>query len=147
MKSGADGQKEAIEKAAKLLSGAKTLYMATNGSHGHPNLRAMMPVKVDGVKSVWFLTDAASSKIVELAHDGHAVLYAEAPRMAGECRFWGTVAIFDDFSVKQELWKEDYRPHFPNGPESENMRVLRFDVSNGVYVSYKDMESVPFKND
>jgi general stress protein 26 len=145
MKTSGNGQKEAIEKASKILSGANTVYLATNGSHGHPNLRAMSPAKTDGVKNIWFATNAGSSKVRELLNDGHAVIYASAPRNAGECRFWGSVEVLTDVSSKKKVWKEEYKAHFPDGVSSEDLTVLRFDVSNGIYTN-KNMENFEFKN-
>jgi general stress protein 26 len=145
MKKGENGQKEVIEKVSKILSGAKSVYLATNGSHGHPNLRAMAPAQVDGVKSVWFLTSAMSSKIQEIQNDGHAVIYADAPRNAGECRLWGIVSVMSDAASREKAWKDEFKEHFPDGASSEDLRVLRFDVSNGIYTN-KNMESFEFKN-
>ena len=140
-----NGQKEIVEKAAKILSGAKTVYLATNGSHGHPNLRAMAPAMVDGIESVWFMTFAGSSKVKEILRDNHAVLYAWSSRSGTECRLWGTVDVLDDAASKKKVWSEEFREHFPDGPSSENMRVLRFNVSNGTYVN-KKMEAYNFEN-
>ncbi|MDR1965081.1 MAG: pyridoxamine 5'-phosphate oxidase family protein [Synergistaceae bacterium] len=137
--------KEAKGKAEALLGGAKTVYMGTNGSHGHPNVRAMMPVKVDGVKEIWFATDLESSKILELAKDSKAVIYVQAPRNAGECRLWGHVDILDDSESRKIVWRDELKKHFPDGANSARLRVLRFNVSNGVYCN-KSGKIGEFKN-
>ena len=133
-------------KTAKLLAGAKTVYLATNGSHGHPNLRAMAPVKVEGVKTIWFVTIAGSCKVSELQNDKHAVVYVEIPRMGGECRFWGYVEVLDDKESRKEVWNDKVKEYFPEGVNSPNMKVLRFDVTNGIYTN-KNMENFTFEND
>jgi len=133
-----------IEKAAKLLAGAKTVYLATNGSHGHPNLRALSPVTVEGVRTVWFATDAVSNKVQELQNDKHAVIYVDAPRAACECRLWGFVEILDDMESREKIWNEEVAKHCPDGIESPDLRVLRFDVVNGRYTDNKKMETFPF---
>ena len=38
-------QKESRTKAEKLLSSAKVVFVGTNGSHGHSNVRTMAPQK------------------------------------------------------------------------------------------------------
>jgi general stress protein 26 len=145
MKKSENEREEAIEKISKILSGAKSVYLATNGSHGHPNLRAMMPAKAEGASSVWFVTNAESSKVQELLKDPSAVLYASAPRNAGECRLWGKVEVLSDPASRKHAWNEAFKEHFPEGAEAENLRVLRFEASNGIYTN-KNKESIEFKN-
>jgi general stress protein 26 len=95
----------------------------------------MAPLRLDGVKSIWFATEAGSSKVQEILKDGNAVIYAEAPRNAGECRLWGNIEVLSDAVSKKKVWSEELRAHFPDGVNSPEMRVLRFDVSNGIYVT------------
>ena len=142
MKKAETDTNDAIAKTAKLLAGAKTVYLATNGSHGHPNLRAMMPAKVEGARTVWFATSAGTNKIVELQHDKHAVIYVEGPRMSGESRLWGYVEVLDDMESKKKVWNDEIAKHFPEGIES--MKVLRFDAHSGVYAD-KKWETFPFE--
>ena len=144
MKKTENGANEVIEKTTKLLAGAKKVYMATNGSHGHPNLRAMAPIKVEGANIIWFTAFAGSSKILELQNDNHAVIYFDAPRMAGEFRLWGFVEILDDMESRKKVWNDITAQHFPDGIESPNLRVLRFDTVNGTYTN-KNMETFPFE--
>jgi general stress protein 26 len=133
-------------KVEKILSGAKVVYMGTNGSHGHPNVRAVSPARVDGTDTIWFATDLNSSKIIELVKDDKAVIYALGPRMSDECRLWGSVAILDDAASRKNVWSDDVKRHvFSDGVNSGSLRVLRFDISNGCY-SGKGGKCGEFKN-
>ncbi|MDR1915000.1 MAG: pyridoxamine 5'-phosphate oxidase family protein [Synergistaceae bacterium] len=146
MKAGEFSNKEARAKIEKMLSGAKIVYMGTNGSHGHPNIRAVSPAKIEGVETIWFVTDLNSSKIIELVKDNKAVVYALGARMVAECRLWGYVTILDDAASKKSVWHDDLKKHlFPDGVNSSSLRVLRFDVSNGYYSS-KGGKCGEFKN-
>jgi general stress protein 26 len=136
---------EAKTKTGRVLAGAKVVYMATNGSHGHPNVRAMSTAKAEGVKALWFVTDAGSSKVAELAGDNKSVIYAAAPRGAGECRVWGSVDILDDGASRKTAWRDEFMEHFPGGAGSPELRVLRFNIANGVYRS-KAGKRGEFKN-
>ena len=144
MKKSENGADDVVAKAAKLLAGAKKVYLATNGSHGHPNIRAMVPVTVEGVRTIWFGTFASSSKVLELQNDNHAVIYAEAPRMGGECRLWGYVEILDDKDSRKKVWNDAMATHFPDGIKSPDLRALRFDVASGTY-SDKNWETFTFE--
>lgn len=125
---------EAREKAEKLLEKSKTVWVATNGSHGgHPNVRAMTPSLVEGSARMWFCTSLDSGKIIELIKDNKATIYGYSPRNLAEFRLWGTVEILDDHESRRHAWREDFKEHFPEGADDPNMRVLRFEASNGFY--------------
>ena len=144
MKKTKTDENSVIAKASKLLAGAKTVYLATNGLHGHPNLRAVAPVTAEGVRTVWFATFAGSNKVQELFNDKHAVIYVEGSEMACECRLWGFIEVLDDMESRKKAWNAEIAQHFPDGIESPDLRALRFDVVNGVYTDNKKMETIPF---
>jgi general stress protein 26 len=139
-------EKEAREKVSKVLAGAKTVYLGTNGSHGHPNVREMSVAYAVRAETVWFVADAGSSKVTELTKDNKAVLYVSAPRNSGECRLWGYVDILDDPASKKLVWKDEYKEFlFQEGIDSPRLRTLCFHVANGFYRS-KAGKAGEFKN-
>jgi general stress protein 26 len=106
----------------------------------------MTPARVEGTACIWFVTDLESSKIIELIKDSKAVIYASAPRLVAECRLWGSVDILDDPASKKLVWRDEFKKHlFPDGASLSRLRVLRFNVSNGVY-SGKGGRGGEFKN-
>lgn len=125
-------EKEARTKVEKLLSTVDTVYLATNGSHGHPNIRPMMPVKIDGVEKIWFCTDLESSKIIELIKDSKAAISGHSPKSMAEFRLWGSMHILDDAASRQYVWNEELESQY-TGEDDPTMRVLRFDVISGMY--------------
>lgn len=133
MKESELSRKEARAKAEKLLDATKIVFLATNGSHGHPNVRAMMPVKCEGVEKLWFCCDLESSKIIELVKSDKAVVYGYAPRTLAEFRLWGSVEILEDTASRKLVWNDELKKHFPGGVNDPTMRVLRFDVISGLY--------------
>lgn len=137
-------QKDTRTKVEKLMSSIKTMFLATNGSHGHPNLRAMMPVKIEGTDTVWFITALESSKIIELVKNNKAAIYGFSPNTMAEFRLWGNVSILDDHASRKYIWSDDLKKYFPAGVDDPAMRVLRFDVVSGLYA--KDNKSGLFSN-
>ena len=136
--------KEVRTKVEKFLAKCKTVFMATNGSHGHPNVRAMVPLRADGAETLWFITDLDSSKIIELVKDNKAVIYIYEPRTMVECRLWGSVVILDDAASIRQIWSDSLKKYF-DGPDDPRIRVLRFDAANGVYCG-KDHTAIEFNN-
>ncbi|MDR3254950.1 MAG: pyridoxamine 5'-phosphate oxidase family protein [Synergistaceae bacterium] len=126
-------QKEARTKAEKLLSGTKTVFLATNGSHGHPNVRAMMPLVYEGVETLWFSTSLESSKIIELVKDNKAAVFGYSQRAKAEFRLWGEIAILDDLVSRKRIWTDELKEQFPEGVNDPDLRVLRFNVVSGLF--------------
>jgi general stress protein 26 len=126
-------QKDARAKAEKLLAATKTVFVATNGSHGHPNVRAMMPLAYEGVETLWFSTSLESSKIIELVKDSKAVVYGFSQRAKTEFRLWGDIAILDDTVSRKRVWTEELKEHFTGGVNDPHLRVLRFNVVSGLF--------------
>jgi general stress protein 26 len=137
-------QKEARARAEKLLSGSKTVFLATNGSHGHPNLRAVTPLSLNGVGEIWFATALDSSKIIELVKSDKAVVYGYSPRSMSAFRLWGNVTILEDGESRNHIRRDDLKEHFPDGADDQNLRVLRFSVLSGMYTG-KDGKSGVFE--
>jgi general stress protein 26 len=137
-------REEARAKAEKLLSGAKTLFLATNGSHGHPNLRAMVPLLIEGVEVLWFSAHQESSKIIELAKDDKAAVFGYSPRSISEFRLWGSVEVLDDMASKERVWTDALKEHFPGGVQDPNLRILRFRSISGLF-NAKDGKSGIFE--
>ncbi|MDR1885079.1 MAG: pyridoxamine 5'-phosphate oxidase family protein [Synergistaceae bacterium] len=146
MKSEEINHKDAKAKAEKLLAESKLVFMGTNGSHGHPNVRALVPMKFEDVRTIWFATDLHSSKILELIKNNRAVVYAFSQKSMTECRFWGAVTILEDAASRKHVWTDELKKHFEGGVDDPRLRVLRFDISNGVYGSNKDGKSGSFTN-
>ena len=136
-------QREARTKAEKLLTSAKAVYLATNGSHGHPNVRAMMPARIDGIGKIWFSTALDSSKIIELVKDDKAVVYGYSSRSMAEFRLWGNITILVDVASRKKIWNDALKKYFEGGMNDPNLRVLRFDVVSGMYCN-KERKSAIF---
>lgn len=127
---------DAKAKAEKLLSKTRVVFLATNGSHGHPNLRALALVGMDGISSLWFAVSSQSCKVAELLSDSRAVVYGYAPRTMAEFRLWGNVAVLDDDESRARVWTEGFEEYF-EGKDDPDMRVLRFDAKSGIYCDKK----------
>lgn len=118
--------------AQRLAAAAEVVYVATNGAHGHPNVRPMAPARVEGVETIWFITHIESSKIIELIKDSHASLCGVSPCGKKSFRLWGDVDILDDRASREHVWSGKCAEHFA-GADDPNMRVLKFSVVSGMY--------------
>ena len=49
--------KEAITRGIKLIEESDVCLLGTNADNGYPNIKAMINVKHDGIKKIWFGTN------------------------------------------------------------------------------------------
>lgn len=124
---------DARARAEALISSADVVCVATNGSHGHPNIRPMAPVRTEGTSAVWFITHIESSKIIELIKDRSATICGVSSDSGEIVRLWCTVDILDDRDSRAHIWSDELTGFFPGGQNDPNMRVLKFSVVSGSY--------------
>lgn len=127
---------EAREKTAKFIASLRTVYVATNGANGHPNVRAMNIYKSEGTSCLWFATELESSKMIELIKSNKAAVYGCASD-GEEFRLWGSMTILEDKESMKQVWCDDLERRF-GSIASHDVRVLRFDAISGSYAKGDD---------
>jgi general stress protein 26 len=125
--------KDRIQKAFEKIP---FVSFGTLGTNGWPNVRALMVVVKDGVETLWFATETTSSKIAELKANPKAILYGYDVESMLEFRLFGKVEMLTDSASRQKIWSDEMIQHFPDGIDSPNMVVLRFDTESGFYDCY-----------
>lgn len=139
----------AKEKAEKLLSGMSTIFLATNGEEGYPDVRALSALKSEGLKTVWMLTGEVEGehKVAELRRNPKCMIYSTAMEDDQdyiELRLFGTVEILTDEASRSAVWRDDYLRYFPEGKDSPLIRILKFTASSGQIQTIKDLETLDF---
>ena len=132
-----------IEDATRLLAPGGTTFLVTNGDDARPDVRAMSPVKCDGLKTIWMLTGKCSAKYRELSRDPRCLLYAtdfQDTEEYLEIRLWGTVELLDDAASRAAAWQDEYACYFPGGKDDPNLCVLKFVADSGELQTRKSKE-------
>ncbi len=108
---------------AKRVDGIDIVMMTTLDPDGALVSRPMSPIQMDGNGAIWFFTDLRSEKIehlrvvnVAFSDEGNATYVSISGR--GE--------IHAEQAHVKKLWTEFARPWFPDGPESNNIALLKF---------------------
>ncbi len=127
---------ETKDRILKALEKTPFVSFGTFGSNGWPNIRVLLVTTYDGVETVWFATEKSSEKIAELQANPKAMIYGYCPENMLEFRLFGKVEMLTDSASRQKIWKDEYIEHFPDGIDSPNMVVLRFDTESGFYDCY-----------
>ena len=125
--------KDRIQKAFEKIP---FVSFGTFGANGWPNVRVLLVTVTDGVDAIWFATENTSSKIAELTANPKAIIYGYEPEQMLEFRLFGKVELLTDAASRKKIWKDEYIEHFPDGIDSPNMVVMRFDTESGAYDCY-----------
>jgi general stress protein 26 len=124
--------KEILVKAEKLLEGSKVIFLATNGSYGHPDLRAMSPLSTSGVAGKWFGTAKTSSKVLEISNDEKAIIYTYSSRPALELRLWGNISIFEKDRAAELGFIAALNDELRTWIEGDDAVLLKFSAVSGL---------------
>jgi general stress protein 26 len=119
-------QQEAMEKALALVSRSEIAMLGTNGDDGYPNIKAMINMEYEGLKTVWFSTNTSSRRLSQLLQDSRAcVYYVDFDQWMG-LMLVGTIEVLQDTESKQRLWRPGFERYYPLGVTDPDYSVLRF---------------------
>jgi len=127
---------EAKSRILQMLDKEMFVSLATFGTDDYPDVRALVIGANDGVDTIWFSTGTDSGKIAQLQKNPKAAIYGYDMETMVEFRLFGTVELLNDSASRRKVWKDDYTQHWPDGVDSPDMVVLRFNTDHGVYDSY-----------
>jgi general stress protein 26 len=126
---------EAKSLVIQMLEKNPFVSFATFGDP-YPDVRVLLVAAKDGVDSIWFATETESSKITQLRKNPKAAIYAYDMEGMMEFRLFGKVELLSDSAARQKIWREEFVEHFPEGIDSPNMIVMRFNTERGIYDNY-----------
>ncbi len=136
------GREEAIDEALDLANRSTIAMLANNGEEGYPNVRAMIKVENEGLKSIWFATNTSSRKMARLSEDQRTCVYfVDFDKWMG-LMLTGTVEILKDAESRRRLWQEGWERYYPLGVDDPDYTVLRFTAERGRY--YHSLSHVDF---
>ena len=127
---------EARSRVLQMLEKNPFVSVATFGTDSYPDVRVLLVAAKDDVDTIWFATGSESNKIAQLRKNPKAVLYTCDMETMTEFRLFGTVELLSDSAARKKIWRDDFIEHFPDGINSPNMIVLRFQTDHGVYENY-----------
>ena len=124
---------EAIQKGLTLADRSEICVLGTIDAEGYPNMRAMIKMENEGLKTIWFSTNTSSRKIGQLKSNPRASVYfIDFEKWMG-LMLVGTVEILQDPQSRKRLWREGYERYYPQGVEDPDYTVLRFTTLWGRY--------------
>ncbi len=124
---------QAIQDALALAGGATIAMLGTNGDDGYPNIKAMIKMENEGLKTIWFSTNTSSKRIAQLKRDSKVCVYFVDMDQWKGLMLVGTVEVLQDMESRQRLWRPGYEKYYPLGVADPDYSVLRFTAQWGNY--------------
>ena len=135
-------KEEAISQGLKLMNASKICLLGTNSEDGFPNIKAMLNLKHDGLKHIWFSTNTSSKRVQQLRKDNRACVYYVDEKNFRGLMLIGTVDILQDIESRKMLWSEGAEVYYPLGVEDPDYSVLSFTAQRGNY--YQNLNNITF---
>ena len=129
---------KSVAQIAKLMSDLDFCMLTTRADDGSLRSRPMSnngEVEFDG--DVWFFSAGESRKVADIEADPFVELSYADPERYLFISMSGEAAIVRDVAKKRELWIEELERWFEDGPDSEDIVLIK--VTPGV-VAYWDGE-------
>jgi general stress protein 26 len=135
-------KQEAVANSLKLVEASKICMLGTNGEDGFPNIKAMLNLKHEGLKRVWFSTNTSSRRVRQLKKDGRACVYYVDEQNFQGLMLVGTVEVLQDPASRKMLWSKGAEVYYPLGVNDPDYSVLRFTAKWGNY--YHGLGNITF---
>ncbi len=125
-----DEQNESIAKVAEMMRDIDFCMLTTNSGTGRLRARPMSnngEVEFDGV--VWFFSGAHTRKVADMEAEPRVQLSYAVPDEFRFISMTGEASIIRDDDKKRELWIADLERWFPQGPESDDVVLIKITPS------------------
>jgi general stress protein 26 len=125
---------EGLKKIGDLVRGIRMAMLTTQAPDGSFDSRPMATQEIEDFDgTVWFLTQAGSGKLEEIADDSHVSLIYSDSANAKYVTVKGFASVSRDRTKIHEMWNGMYKAWFPEGEDDPSIRVLRVNVTEAEY--------------
>lgn len=114
-----DDMKEAARRMVRLNPHG----LLTTVADGQPRCRMMQTARIDDDFTIWLATYGQSSKVDQLRANPHVCVSYYIPGI--DLNVYGEATLLDDQALRDELWQDSWRKHFPGGKEDPNYLVIK----------------------
>jgi general stress protein 26 len=136
-------KEQAIQESLDLVNNSTIAMLGTNGDNGYPNIKAMIKMENEGLKTIWFSTNTSSKRVAQLKRDSKVCVYLVDMDQWKGLMLVGTIEVLQDMESRQRLWRPGYEKYYPLGVTDPDYSVLRFTAQWGNY--YHALSNVSFE--
>jgi general stress protein 26 len=131
-----------MARGVALINSSEICMLGTNGEEGFPNIKAMLNLKHEGMKRIWFSTNTSSRRVAQLRQDNRACVYYVDEKEHKGLMLVGTMEILNDAKSRKMLWSKGAEVYYPLGVNDPDYTVLRFTTRWGNY--YQGLSNISF---
>ena len=118
-------------KLAELLKGKRIAMLTTTDIDGTFASRPMALQESEFDGDLWFFSERDSRKVSQgRSNPGVNVTVADSGEWVS---LNGTMQVVDDLAKKRELWNKGVEAWFPDGPEDDDIVLLKIDADSAEY--------------
>ncbi|MFZ5986526.1 MAG: pyridoxamine 5'-phosphate oxidase family protein [Bacillota bacterium] len=128
-------REKGMKNSLKLANRSKIAMLATNGEDGYPNIKALFKAKNEGLKKIWFSTNASSKRVKQLKTDNKVSVYFVNKLLFEGLMLVGDIEIHNDLETKKRFWQKGDKKYYPLGVEDPDYVILCFTAKWGNYYS------------
>jgi general stress protein 26 len=125
-------QAESIQKLRELTEDIHIAMLTTVDADGALRSRPMGTRAIEPDGSLWFFTETDAAKVGEVARDQQVNVAFSHPTDRWVSAS-GTATLVRDHEKMRQLWNPFVQAWFPQGPDGDNIALLRVQVTQAEY--------------
>ena len=117
--------------------------VGTVDSEGYPNIKAMLNLLTNGMKTIWFSTNTASKRVAQILKDNRtSVYYVDQDCFVG-LMLIGEMQVLQDEESRKKLWFDGSEKYYPQGINDPDYSVLKFTAKKANF--YSGLKNISFE--
>ncbi|MCM1494632.1 MAG: pyridoxamine 5'-phosphate oxidase family protein [Bacteroides sp.] len=111
-----------------LRQEAQVAYVASVNEDGFPQIKGMLVLEHDSMKTHYFSTNTSSKRVKQFRNNPKASVYYvdDTKNLYKGALFTGTMEVCTDHETKAMLWREGFEMYYPKGVDDEDYCVYKF---------------------
>jgi general stress protein 26 len=101
-------------------------YVASISDDGYPQIKAMLVLEYDSMKTQYFSTNTSSKRVKQFLKNPKASVYYSNAKQYKGALFTGEMEVCVDHITKSMLWREGFEMYYPKGVDDDDYCVLKF---------------------
>ncbi|WMJ85015.1 pyridoxamine 5'-phosphate oxidase family protein [Oscillospiraceae bacterium LTW-04] len=135
--------RDAQQTIGNLIDKQNVAFISSLDGDGFPNTKAMLlPRRREGIKTFYFTTNTSSIRVAQYRQNPKACIYFCDKRFFRGVMLKGIMAVLEDASSKEMIWREGDILYYPQGVTDPDYCVLKFTAQIGRY--YTNFRSEDF---
>lgn len=111
-----------------LRENAQVAYVASVNEEGFPQIKGMLVIEHESMKTHYFSTNTSSKRVVQFLKNPKASVYYvdDTKDQYKGALFTGTMEVCTDHATKAMLWRDGDEMYYPKGVDDEDYCVYKF---------------------